>query len=38
MGVGTAGACDVTKRGRHLGFYQELEIRQKWRELVICCA
>ena len=19
MGVGTAGACDVTKRGRHLG-------------------
>ena len=25
MGVGTAGACDVTKRGRHLGFYQELK-------------
>ena len=20
-------ACDVTKHGRHLGFYQELEIR-----------
>ena len=21
--------CDVTKHGRHLGFYQELEIRLK---------
>ena len=27
--------CDVTKLGRHLGFYQELEIRQKLLELVI---
>ena len=23
------GACDVTNNGRHLGFYQELEIRLK---------
>ena len=23
--------CDVTKNGRHLGFYQELEIRLKPR-------
>ena len=22
-------ACDVTNNGRHLGFYQELEIRKK---------
>ena len=32
-------ACDVTKHGRHfeqrLGFYQELEIRYKPRELII---
>ena len=28
-------ACDVTKQGRQLGFYQELEIREKPRELVI---
>ena len=28
-------ACDVTKQGRQLGFYQELEIRDKPRELVI---
>ena len=32
-------ACDVAKRGRHLGrhlgFYQELEIRKKRRGLVI---
>ena len=28
-------ACDVTKQGRRLGFYQELEIRDKPRELVI---
>ena len=35
-------ACDVTKNGRHLGchlgFYQELEIRLKPREMVIFCA
>ena len=32
-------ACDVTNNGRHLGrhlgFYQELEIRVKLREMVI---
>ena len=28
-------ACDVTDNGRHLGFYQELEIRLKQREMVI---
>ena len=32
-------ACDVTNNGRHLGrhlgFYQELEIRLKLREMVI---
>ena len=27
--------CDVTNNGRHLGFYQELEIRLKPREMVI---
>ena len=27
-------ACDVTNNGRHLGFYQELEIRVKPREIV----
>ena len=35
-------ACDVTNNGRHLGrylgFYQELEIRLKPREVVIFCA
>ena len=35
-------ACDVTNSGRHLGrhlgFYQELEIRLKLREIVIFCA
>ena len=35
-------ACDVTNNGRHLGphlgFYQELEIRLKPREMVIFCA
>ena len=35
-------ACDVTNigrdLGRHLGFYQELEIRWKPREMVIFCA
>ena len=30
--------CDVTNNGRHLGFYQELEIRLKPRERVIFCA
>ena len=25
--VGLLEACDVTNNGRHLGFYQELEIR-----------
>ena len=28
-------ACDVADNGRHLGFYQELEIRLKQREMVI---
>ena len=28
-------ACDVINNGRHLGFYQELEIRLKLREMVI---
>ena len=35
-------ACDVTNNGchlgSHLGFYQELEIRLKLREMVIFCA
>ena len=35
-------AWDVTNNGRHLGrhlgFYQELEIRLKPREMVIFCA
>ena len=31
-------ACDVTNNGRHLGFYQELEIRFKHQEMVIFCA
>ena len=31
-------ACDVINNGRHLGFYQELEIRKKPREMVIFCA
>ena len=35
-------ACDVTNNGRHpgslLGFYQELEIRLKPREIVRFCA
>ena len=30
--------CDVTKHGRQLGFYQELEIRLKLCELAIFCA
>ena len=28
-------ACDVTNKGRHLGFYQELEIRLRPQEMVI---
>ena len=28
-------ACDITNNGRHLGFYQELKIRLKRREMVI---
>ena len=31
-------AGDVTNNGRDLGFYQELEIRLKPREIVIFCA
>ena len=35
-------ACDITNNGHHLGchlgFYQELEIRLKLREMVIFCA
>ena len=31
-------ACDVTNNGHHFGFYQELEIRLKLREMVIFCA
>ena len=35
-------ACSVTNSdrhlGRHLGFYQELEIKLKPREIVISCA
>ena len=30
--------CDATNSGRHLGFYQGLEIRLKPREMVIFCA
>ena len=36
--VALLGACDVTNNGRHLGFYQELEIRLKPREMVISFA
>ena len=36
--VALLGACDVTNIGCHLGFYQELEIRLKPREMVIFCA
>ena len=31
-------ACDVTNSGRHFGFYQELEIRLKPREILFFCA
>ena len=27
--------CDVTNNGRHLGFYQELEIKLKPRQIMI---
>lgn len=30
-------AFDVANNGRHLGFYQELKIRLKPREMVIFC-
>ena len=33
--VALLGAFDVTNVGCHLGFYQELEIRLKPREMVI---
>ena len=33
--VALLGACDVTNNGRHLGFYQGLEIKLKPREMVI---
>ena len=36
--VALMGVCDVTNNGHHLGFYQELEIRLKTREMVIFCA
>ena len=39
MGGGATEACDVTNNGHHLGrhleFYQDLEIRLKPREMVI---
>ena len=42
MGGGAVGGCDVTNNGRHLGrhlgFYRELEIKLKPREMVIFCA
>ena len=31
-------ACDVTNNGLHLGFYQDLEIRLKLRQMLIFCA
>ena len=40
--VALLGACDVTNNcrnlSRHLGFYQELQIRLKPREMVVFCA
>ena len=33
--VALLAACDVTNNGRHLGFYQGLEIRLKPQEMVI---
>ena len=34
--VALLGSCDVTNNSHHLGFYQELEIRFKPREMMIC--
>ena len=31
-------ACGVSNDGSHLGFYQELEIRLKPREIISFCA
>ena len=36
--VAVLEACDVTNNGRHLGFYQELEISFKPRQMAIFCA
>jgi len=36
--VALLGACDVTNNGRHLGFYQEVEIGFKPREVMLFCA
>ena len=36
--VALLGACDVTNNSRHLGFYQELEIRLEPQEMGIFCA
>ena len=36
--VALLGACDVTNNGRHLGFYKELEIGFKPREVMLFCA
>ena len=33
--VGLLDACDVTINGRHPGYYQELEIRLKPREILL---
>ena len=33
--VALLGVCDVTNNGHHLGFYQELEIRLRPREMAI---
>ena len=38
MGGGATEGLDVTNNGRHLGFYQELEITLKLREMVIFLA
>ena len=38
MGVALLEACDVTNNDRHLGFYLELEIRLKPRDMIIFCA
>ena len=36
--VALLDACDVSNSGRQAGFYQELEIRLKQREMVIFCS